>query len=436
MLSSRTVFMRTALATVACFVLVACSGKQEPVLGTRENVLPTMTTLQADPSAAKVDVRLPEPTEMKEWNQLGGYADHAPMHMALSDRVVAAWERDVGLRGDYKRQLNAPVVEGGRVYASTGRGGVVAVSLTDGKELWEVELKSELKKRIPFAGGLAAVAGTVYVTTGTGEVYALDGKTGKQLWRIEVGAPVRAAPTVDNGQVYVVSHDNRLTVLSAVDGSVIWSHNGIEETVGLMNGSSPAVAHGVVMVAYSSGELYALRTLDGAYIWHEALSSRNALDPFASLANVVASPVIVGEVVYVVSNGGQLATFELKTGRRLWARDITSQTMPWVAGDHAFVLSESGQLVAANRERGQIRWVHDLADVGADEDETVYWRGPIIAGDRLLAVSSNGYAASVSPYTGKRLSLIKIADGLSVSPIVADGTLVFLTDDGELIAFR
>src|SRR5690606_14835278 len=128
-----------------------------------------------------------------------------------------------------------------------------------------------------------------------------------------------------------------------------------------------------------------------AYIWHEALSSRNVLDPFASLANVVASPVIVGNVVYVVSNGGQLATFELKTGRRLWGRDITSQTMPWVAGDHAFVLSESGQLVAANRERGQIRWVHDLADVAAKEENAVFWRGPIIAGDRLIAVSSNGY---------------------------------------------
>lgn len=426
---------RALFATAACLVLVACSTKQEPVEGLRENVLPANVSLRVDESVADVPVMLPEPIDMKDWPQVGGFADHAPMHMALSDRVVPVWKTKVGFSGEYSRQLNTPVVEGGFVYASTGRGGVAAVSLVDGKKAWSVELKSDLKKKIPFAGGLAAVAGTVYVTLGTGEVFALDGKTGEQLWKASLGAPIRSAPTVEGGQVYVVSHDNRLSVLAAVDGSLTWSHNGIEETVGLMSGSSPAVSQGIVTVAYSSGELYALRTLDGAYIWHEALSSRNALDPFASLANVVASPVIVGDVVYVVSNGGQLATFELKTGRRLWARDITSQTMPWVSGNHTFVLSESGQMVAVNRERGQVRWVHSLADV-RKKDEDIFWRGPIMAGDRLVAVSSNGQVASVSPYTGNRLSLIKIADSISVSPIVADGTLIFLTDKGELIAFR
>lgn len=429
-------FSRALFATAACALLVACSSKQEPVEGLRESVLPASVTLSVDAAVADTPVRLAEPIEMRDWPQLGGYADHAPMHMALSDRVVLTWRTKVGFRGEYDRQLNAPVVEGGRVYASTGRGGVAAVSLEDGKKLWSVDLKSDVRKRIPFAGGLAAVAGTVYVTTGTGEIFALDGRTGKEIWKTNVGAPVRSAPTVEGGQVYIVSHDNRLSVLSAVDGSLSWSHTGIEETVGLMAGSSPAVAQGIVMVAYSSGELYALRTHDGAYIWHEALSSRNALDPFASLANIVASPVIVGDVVYVASNGGQLATFELKTGRRLWLRDIASQTMPWVSGDHAFVLSESGQMVAVNRERGQVRWVHDLSDVRDRKGNEVFWRGPIVAGDRLVAISSHGYIASISPYTGNRLSLIKVADSISVSPIVASETLIFLTDKGELIAFR
>jgi len=42
----------------------------------------------------------------------------------------------------------------------------------------------------------------------------------------------------------------------------------------------------------------------------------------------------------------------------------------------------------------------------------------------------------VSPYTGRILGKVDVPDGVSITPIVAQNTLYFLTDDAELVAYR
>ena len=290
---------------------------------------------------------------------------------------------------------------------------------------------------VGLTGGLAVVGGTVFVTTGWGEVFAYGAQKGDLLWRVSVGAPVRAAPTVAAGRVYVVSNDNRLSVLSAVDGSLLWTHNGIEESIGILGGASPAVASNTVVVPYSSGEIYALNATDGTYLWNESLSNRVSGDPYSALVDVEASPVVVGDVIYAVNHNGQMTTFNLESGRRLWERQLSSTAMPWVAGNMVFLMTDDNQLVALHRLDGKVRWLLDFGTRAIDDaEEAATWTGPVLAGDRLLVVSSEGYVASVSPYTGKRLNLIKIEGGLSVPPVVAGDTVYFLTDDGDLVAFR
>ena len=56
--------------------------------------------------------------------------------------------------------------------------------------------------------------------------------------------------------------------------------------------------------------------------------------------------------------------------------------------------------------------------------------------DRLVAVSSEGYAVSISPYTGEVLGQIDIPDKAFIAPIVADNMVYILTDDARLTALR
>ncbi len=56
------------------------------------------------------------------------------------------------------------------------------------------------------------------------KVYALDAATGQERWTFFTEGPVRLAPAVADGRVYVGSDDGRVYCLCADDGSLIWKH--------------------------------------------------------------------------------------------------------------------------------------------------------------------------------------------------------------------
>ena len=66
----------------------------------------------------------------------------------------------------------------------------------------------------------------------------------------------------------------------------------------------------------------------------------------------------------------------------------------------------------------------------------VFAKGPVLAGNRLLISASNGYVFAVSPYNGKILGYISLSDGVSVSPVIARGIVVFTTADAEIVAYK
>ena len=65
----------------------------------------------------------------------------------------------------------------------------------------------------------------------------------------------------------------------------------------------------------------------------------------------------------------------------------------------------------------------------------IFWRGPILAGNRLILVSSEGQMAYVSPTDGRILSVVEGRSPMSLSPVVANNMLYVLDDSGRLTAW-
>ncbi|MHC4517638.1 MAG: outer membrane protein assembly factor BamB family protein [Planctomycetota bacterium] len=85
------------------------------------------------------------------------------------------------------------------------------------------------KHRVIFddAFQVAAVGDTIYFgSSADHKVYALDAATGVTKWEFFTGGPVRLAPTVWRGRVYVGSDDGCVYCLRASDGAVHWKVRG------------------------------------------------------------------------------------------------------------------------------------------------------------------------------------------------------------------
>jgi outer membrane protein assembly factor BamB len=248
---------------------------------------------------------------------------------------------------------------------------------------------------------------------------------------------LRAAPTVANGRVYVVSVDNQAFAFDLA-GNRLWSHTGILETAGLLGAAAPAADGSVVVVPYSSGELFALRAENGIVAWSDSLAAIRRVGALSGLADIRGMPVIDRGLVVAVSHSGRMAALDQRSGVRVWEREIGGTNMPWVAGDYVFVLSNEGEVVAMTRGEGRIRWVASLPRWEAPEDREglILWSGPTLAGNRLWLVNNRRELVALSPQDGSVVSTHPLPGGALMAPIVANGTLYVLSDDGTLTAFR
>ena len=432
-----------SLLFLAAIVLTGCDNyfgqnKAPSLSGKRISILIQQRSIEPDSSAAGHKIVLPAPTPNNDWPQAGGYANHAMHHMRIGKALQERWSISVG-RGtnDEERLMAQPIVAGNTLFSMDSETIVSAYNLKDGAEIWSVELTPK-EEDDHVNGGLAYENGKVFATTGFGQVVAVAAKTGKVLWRRNVGAPVRSAPTARGNRVFAIAVTNKLFALNGETGAVLWSHSGIEEAINLLGGSSPAVDSGVVIAPYSSGELFALKVENGQELWADSLAGTRRGAISSALGTIRGRPIIDYGIVFAISNSGQFAAINLRTGRRIWERPVGGIESPWIAGDYLFVISNNTDLLALGRLNGRIYWVTALPEWEDPEDREgkITWTGPILASDRLIVAGSSGEALSVSPYSGKVLGKVEMLDSVSISPIVVQDSLLFLSDDAELVAYR
>ena len=429
-------FLFILLVAVA---VVGCSSKapKKQLEGERISILKSDKALEAHRAASAVPVTVPKALNTINWPQVGGTPSHVVGNIAVAEEIRQVWRTSVGGGStDSEKLLNPPVMDAGKIVLLTANGDVVAINAENGNRVWRRSLKTKEKAHLRFSGGVAISNGFVFVTTGVGQVVALNLTDGKNVWQQNIGVPIRTAPAIKGGNIYITAHNNRLFVLAAKDGSLVWTHSGIDEPLALLGGAAPAIGDDIMVVPYSSGEIYALRVKDGRYLWHDALSFNVQADPFSSLVDVDAAPVIDGERIYAVNYNGQISAFNLKNGERLWERNISATQMPWLAGNMLYLVTEQGDLVAIEKTMGIVTWITKLdARLSASKEER-YWSGPVMAGGRLIVVSNDGSALSVDPKTGEVMKHVKLPSGVNVPPVIANGTLYFLTDRGQLLAYR
>jgi outer membrane protein assembly factor BamB len=435
---------RLALVVVASMGLAACSswlgGNSNPPLpGKRISVLTRENSLEAEIKGGAAEIKLPPPEANEDWPQAGGYANHAMHHMEVGEQLERVWRTGIGSgAGKRSRLLAQPIVAEGRVFTMDAGAEVRAVDAKTGSTVWKRDVTPKDEDDTFAGGGIAYEDGQIFVSTGFAQMVALDAKTGKVTWRQNLSGPMRGAPTVRGGRVFVITVDNQTHALAAEDGAVLWTHQGISEGASLLGGSSPAVDGNVVVVPYSSGELFALRVDNGTVLWQDQLTTVRRTDNVATLSDIRGRPIIDRGRVYAIGHADLLVAIDMRSGRRLWEREIGGIQSPWVGGDYLFLVSNKNEAVALDAKTGRILWVTQL-QVWEDEEERegrIVWAGPVLASDRLLLGSSNGKLISLSPYTGEVLGRLKASDGVTIPPSVALNTIYFLTNDADLVAYR
>jgi len=416
------------------------SGDKGPKLpGKRLTIMEAESQLEVDDSAAATPIILPEPVTNAEWTQPGGHPSNVNSHLSATG-FNRAWRINAGSGSSRAASLIAsPVVADGRIYVLDASSNLRAFNAQSGSQLWRVDLvPSGEGSREGFGGGVAYWDKHVFVANGYGDVHGIDAATGKIVWTEKIGTPFRTAPAADDGRVFAITSDNQLLCFSATTGEILWRQRGMSESAGILTSTSPAIAGSVLIAPYSSGEIYALRVENGTILWNDALTRSGKTTSLSEIHDIAGRPVVDGDNVFAVSHSGRMVSIDLRTGERVWSRNVASVQMPWVAGDTVFLVTTEQQVAALSRADGRVLWIHQLQRFERDDptNDRVHWSGPVLVNNRLLLVSSLGEAVLLLPETGEQAGDFKLPDNTLIAPVVANGTIYILTDNAGLVALR
>ncbi len=437
---------RTPASLIVCAALLSGCGifkdskKSTPTLGNRVSILSGEQQVEVDPALASVDVVLPPETPNADWAQPGGTASKSVGHVALPATVKPVWSAQIAGSTNRVRLAAAPVVADGKLYVIDVDARVHAFDAAGGAELWNATIgtdRGEVRTSL-FGGGVSVAGNRLVATTGAGDVAMLDTATGAVAWTVRPSGPMRGSPTLANGQIYVMTQDNQLFALAEADGAVLWQEAAALEPGSVFGVGAPAAGQGTVVAGFSSGELNAYRYENGRSLWNDALARTSISVAVATLTDVDANPVIDRGRVYALGKGGRMAAYELVSGQRLWELSIAGVSTPWVAGEWVFAVTDEDRLLAVSRTTGKVRWISQLPRYRKPNDKKgdIRWTGPILAGGRLILVSTLGSMLQVNPADGTILGQTEVGKSFTLSPVVAGGTLYLLDDDGRLTAYR
>jgi outer membrane protein assembly factor BamB len=239
-----------------------------------------------------------------------------------------------------------------------------AFKTPDGKSGWVV--------RIPGGRPLATPAysdGRLFVGGGYGshEFYAFDAKTGSLVWKTNTGDDGPTAAVIEDGLVAFNTESCTLVVVDEKTGKMVW-----QEWLGDPLMSQPAVSKGRLYMAYPKGQrghasnaqqMHApshaaqsaaavigaqkppqqkpqsdareesgshrllcadLRT--GRHLWERAISS-----------DVISAPVVSDGKVYATTFDGTSYSFDAATGNLVWKKENAGTSAPTVVGNDVHV---------------------------------------------------------------------------------------------------
>lgn len=245
-------------------------------------------------------------------------------------------------------EVLAPAAISERLIAlRTVDGKLHALSPADGHELW---VQQQQVPRLSLRGTARPVIAGDLVLCGfdNGKVLAVNSGDGSVQWEATIAPPhgrtelerlddIDTAVRVSGQDVYTVGFQGKVAMLAIDTGQIWWSHEASSYR-------SLALDDDTLYMASADGEIVALRTRTGAELWrqkallHRGLSAVAAMDADNALvladfqgyvhwldkatgalaarassgkARVSTTPVVVGNMVLVVNDRGQISAFKV-----------------------------------------------------------------------------------------------------------------------------
>jgi outer membrane protein assembly factor BamB len=370
-------------------------------------------------SAPVNSVVVPSPPGPESWATFrNGHPQLGIAHTTLPENPEVLWRFKTS-----EGVVSCAAVVGNQVYVPCLNGTLVSIDRNTGKQQWSYR-SIESTNPNEFAPGFKAAPtvsiDTVYVGDEEGTLHAVDRRNGKLKWKFVTGNEIAGAVALVGENIIFGSHDSFLYCLKAADHSVVWKF----QTENFVN-CSTAIEGNYTFIAGCDTKIRVIDIRDGKQV-HEV--------PLGEGAYLIASPAVVGNMLYVGTHDSRVVGVDWQAQRVVWTYTDAAQPLEYrssAAVTDKFVIlgGYDKKLHCINRANGTEVW--NFQTRGHVECS------PVVVGDRVFFGSGDGNVYAVSLKEGKKLWQFRAGRSITGSPAVGEKCLVIGTDgpDGTVYCF-
>jgi outer membrane protein assembly factor BamB len=195
-----------------------------------------------------------------------------------------------------------PVVFADLVISGFDNGKVSALSLQTGETLWEISLappsgRTELERMVDVDSRIWIVGEDLFVSGYHGRTVSLASESGQILWSRDIDS--YAGVGVDWNSVYVTQSDSAVLAMARRGGAAEWSQEGLK----FRTATAPVPYGKSVVVGDFEGYVHWLDAASGEFVARERAGEA-----------IVMPPLVVGELLVVFSEDGQLTAYRADFG--------------------------------------------------------------------------------------------------------------------------
>ena len=268
----------------------------------------------------------------------------------------------------------------------------------------------------------------------------MNAETGAPTWRKIMESPIRIAPTVTANMLLIQTVDNRLYALDKSNGQELWRFGVAHEDTVIAGGASPAydAEDNVVVAGFSNGEIVVLNAAVGTPLWSQMLVSNKQARSTTEINTIGAYPIVEDGIIYAISNSDMTVALDMRTGDKLWEKEIGSTQNMLLSGDYLFIISNKNILYAVEKYTGEILWSLDIREYLNDEDEkaAVYAAPPLMLNGNILLAFSNGKILKIDAANGIVSAKTELELDISNGLIAVQQKVVAVSDDADVIVFE
>ena len=315
-----------------------------------------------------------------------------------------------------------PVAREGMFIVARSDGVLRALRAEDGREIWRADAGGEISAGVGSDGRFTSV-----VTRGN-EVVAFDAK-GAALWRKRVPAAVVSPPFVAGERIFVMTVDRVVHAFDALDGRRLWVYQKAGDPLTLAQ-PGVLVAYKNTLLSGQGPRLAALEPTGGTLAWDVALASPRGTNEVERLADLVGPPVRSGSRYCARAFQSAVGCVDAELGTLLWTRNVGGTRA--LAGDAERLIGAdaSDRLTAWRAANGDVLWTNEnFMHRGLS--------GMLAVGPLLVFGDADGYMHFLGAATGEtQLRLVTDGTPVSTTPVVSGNTVMVVTRDGGVFAFR